>query len=164
MQLAKPLGMVEARTTSGRKLEADHDAMLAIAERVGARVTSNAKLGGSMKVRRSRAALALLTLALAVAAFAPASASAYEESYGNYNICGSNCYVQSGGAHTFNTNIGSSAGNAYLACQLFNGSGVNSVSHGYGSCSVSYGGGQHVWARVYNQSGFTTVVGGYAHT
>ena len=117
-----------------------------------------------MKGRRARALLALLTLALAIAAFAPASASAYEESYGGYGICGSNCYIQSSGAHTFNRNYGDATGGAYLACQLFNGSGVNNVGHGYGSCAVSYEGGQYVWARVYNQSGFTALVYGYAHT
>jgi hypothetical protein len=108
--------------------------------------------------------LALLTLALAIAAFAPASASAYEEWYGGYNICGSNCYIQSSGAHTFNSTSGAANSNAYLACQLFNGSGVNNVTHGYGSCVVGYSGGQYVWARVYNQSGFTEYVVGYAHT
>jgi hypothetical protein len=117
-----------------------------------------------MKGRKTRALLALLTLALAMAAFAPASASAYEESYGGYNICGTNCYVQSGGAHTFRVNGGGASSNAYLACQLFNGSGVDVVSHGYGSCVVGYNGGQYVWARVYNQSGFTTVVAGSAST
>lgn len=117
-----------------------------------------------MKGRKTRALLALLTLALAMAAFAPASASAYEERYGGYNICGSNCYIQSSGAHTFNHNQASGGGSAYLACQLFNGSGVDNVSHGYGICSVDYYGGQYVWARAYNQSGFTTVVSGYAHT
>jgi hypothetical protein len=43
--------------------------------------------------------------------------------------------------------------NGLLACQLFNSKGVNNVEHGNGSCSVLYGGGVFVWARVYNQAG-----------
>jgi len=89
-----------------------------------------------------------------------AAASAFSEAYGFYEV-GNNGYVQSAGAHTFFINFG--AGGGRLACQLFNGN-VNEVEHGNGSCGVVYGGGQYVWARVYNESGGTERVGGEAET
>jgi hypothetical protein len=104
-----------------------------------------------------------LAAAFVLALSTAGAASAFSESYGGYSICGSNCYIQSGGAHTFYFNEGSSTGSPYLACQLFNG-GHNEVSHGYGYCDVNYFGGEYVWARVYNQSGTSHVVGGYAGT
>jgi hypothetical protein len=115
---------------------------------------------------RRRAAVSAATFAvLSAAAALPASAGAvFSETYGGVNICGSNCYVQSANAHTFRFNEGwSSSGSPALACQLFNGT-VNNVSHGNGVCRVTYGGGQFVWARVYNQSGGTYQVWGYAET
>jgi hypothetical protein len=104
-----------------------------------------------------------VTAAFVLALSTAGAASAFSEYYGDYEICGSNCYIQSGGAHTFYFNEGGSGGSPYLACQLFNG-GHNEVSHGYGYCAVYYGGGEYVWGRVYNQSGTSHVVGGYAET
>lgn len=119
-----------------------------------------------MARRRTLTAALLATLAtLGAGAALPAPAGAtFSESYGGVEICGSNCYVQSANAHTFNYNEGwSSSGSPALACQLFNGT-VNQVSHSSGVCSVSYFGGQYVWARVYNQSGATHRIFGYAET
>ena len=116
-----------------------------------------------------RARLTVLAICIA-AAFVTAlstagAAFAFSEGYGGGEICGSNCYIQSGGAHTFYFNEGASAsGSPYLACQLFNSANANEVSHGYGYCDVYYGGGEYVWARVYNQSGTSHAVGGYAET
>jgi hypothetical protein len=107
----------------------------------------------------------VLVLALAVPAVALAY---YDEHYGGYTICGSpqgNCYIHTSGAHTFDVNVGSSVGSAtYLACQLFNSSGVNRVAHDYGVCQVLYDGGAYVWGRVYNESAFPDTVSGYART
>jgi hypothetical protein len=73
--------------------------------------------------------------------------------------------IQSAGAHTFNFNEGGSLeGSPALACQLFNSGGVNEVTHSAGYCTVSYFGGAYVWARVYNQSGSTFRVAGFAET
>jgi hypothetical protein len=106
-----------------------------------------------------------IAASLTVMCFGAAQAPAYYEYYGQYNICGSGCYVQSSGAHTFYYNSGQSElTSTRLACQLRNDSGVNNVSHGFGNCSVTYSGGQYVWARVYNQSGGTDFVGGFATT
>ena len=104
-------------------------------------------------------------MTLAVAAL-PATASAtFSEYYGGYSICGSNCYVQSAAAHTFEITEGwSGSGTPALACQLFNTKGVNEVSHGSGFCDVFYFGGQFVTARVYNQSGKTYTITGYGET
>lgn len=100
-----------------------------------------------------------------VALAVPAVALAYDNAYGGYNICGSNCYIQSDPGHTYRTNYGGAGlGSTYLACQLFNRDGVSYVQHGYGGCSVYYGGGQYVTGRVYNQSGYTDVVAGHAYT
>ena len=116
-----------------------------------------------------RARLTVLAISIA-ATFALAlstagAAFAFSEGYGGGEICGSNCYVQSGGAHTFYFNEGGSgSGSPYLACQLFNGANANEVSHGYGYCDVFYGGGEYVWARVYNQSDTSRAVGGHAET
>jgi hypothetical protein len=106
--------------------------------------------------------IATLTAALTVGLSTATAASAFSESYGFYAI-GNNGYVQSANAHTFKYNDGGGSNGGKLACQLFNGT-VNEVSHGYGSCSVFYGGGQFVSARVYNQSGSTETVGGEAET
>jgi hypothetical protein len=93
------------------------------------------------------------------------AASAFSESYGGGSLCGSNCYIQSAGAHTFYVNEGlSTTGEPYLACQLFNDVKANEVTHGYGYCLVYYAGSEYVWARVYNQSGKTYTVGGFAET
>jgi len=116
------------------------------------------------KLLRARlTALAIcITAALVLALSTAGAASA--EGYGGYEICGSNCYIQSGGAHTFYFNEGASTGSPYLACQLFNSINANEVTHGYGYCVVYYGGGEYVWARVYNQSGKSHTVDGYAET
>lgn len=105
-------------------------------------------------------------LAVAAGSAFPSSAAAtFSEFYGGGSLCGSNCYIQSAGAHTFVLNEGfSNSGSPRLACQLFNSKSVNEVSHGNGLCSVFYFGGQFVWGRVYNQSGSTYVVTGYAET
>jgi hypothetical protein len=116
-----------------------------------------------LRNRRPAVLAASLVTASVLALTSASVAFAFSESYGGYSICGSNCYIQSGGAHTFYFNEGGAAGSPYLACQLFNG-GHNEVSHGYGYCDVFYGGGEYVWARVYNQSGSAHAVGGYAET
>jgi hypothetical protein len=110
--------------------------------------------------------LATGCLALMMAAILPGTALAsFSESYGGGSLCGSNCYIQSAGSHTFILNEGSStAGSPALACQLFNSKGANEVSHGNGFCEVFYFGGAFVAARVYNQSGKTFNVGGFAET
>ena len=105
---------------------------------------------------------ALVSLLLAGLGTA-AQASAFSETYGFYAI-GNNGYVQSANAHTFITNVGAGSTGGRLACQLFNSKGANEVTHGYGSCSVFYGGGEYVWARVYNQTGGTETVSGEAET
>jgi hypothetical protein len=115
-----------------------------------------------LRTRLTVLAISLVT-AFVMALATAGAASAFSESYGGYSICGSNCYIQSGGAHTFYFNQGSSGGSPYLACQLFNGT-VDEVAHGNGYCDVYYGGGQYVWGRVYNQSGTSHVVGGNAGT
>ena len=108
---------------------------------------------------------AVVTLILSAGLVAPATAWGFAESYGGVSLCGSNCYIQSGGAHTFVFNEGSSwSGSPALACQLFNSKGANEVTHGYGYCAVRYFGGAFVWARVYNQSGATYTITGYAET
>ncbi len=111
-----------------------------------------------------RVALAMLVVSAALLAVIASAASAYDEPYGGASICGENCYVQSSGAHTFVYNEGFSPGEAYIACQLFNSLGVNNVSHGYRNCVITYGGGEFVWARVYNQGGFRETTYGFAHT
>ncbi len=90
-------------------------------------------------------------------------ASAFSEAYGFYSV-GNNGYVQSAGAHTFIFNAGAGSTGGQLACQLFNSKGANNVEHGNGSCSVFYGGGEYVWARVYNETGGTEEIGGQAET
>ena len=42
------------------------------------------------------------------------------QGYGRARSTGSNCYIQSGGEHTFYFNEGASTGSPYLACRLFN--------------------------------------------
>jgi hypothetical protein len=92
-----------------------------------------------------------------------AQAWAFSEAYGYYEI-GNNGYVQSAGAHTFLANTGAGSTGGRLACQLFNSKNANEVTHGNGSCSVFYGGGEYVWARVYNETGANETVGGVAET
>jgi hypothetical protein len=114
---------------------------------------------------RTRLVILLAALAsLLVAGLGMAAqAWAFSESYGNYEI-GNNGYVQSANAHTFLTNTGAGSTGGRLACQLFNSNGANEVTHGNGSCSVFYGGGEYVWARVYNETGGTETVSGFAET
>ncbi len=114
-----------------------------------------------------RTRLAILFAALASLLLAglgmAAQAWAFSEAYGNYEIS-NNGYVQSAGAHTFIANTGAGSTGGRLACQLFNSKNANEVSHGNGSCSVFYGGGEYVWARVYNETGGTETVAGVAET
>lgn len=94
-----------------------------------------------------------------------ATAFAFTDGYGGYNICGSNCYIQSSGAHSFVFNRGAIQDGAYIACQLFNHAGTyNHVTHGYGLCQQSAPSSPYKWARVYNQSGVTRVTSGTANT
>jgi hypothetical protein len=107
---------------------------------------------------------AAICVAGAVALWSAPAALAFAESYGPATV-GNNGYIQSGGAHTFKQNEGAGSNGGRLACQLFNyGGGANEVSHGNGYCLVFYGGGQFVWARVYNESGVTETIEGYAST
>ena len=116
------------------------------------------------KQLRARLALslALASSALGIGLITAPAAFAFAEQYGFVKV-GNNGFVQSANAHTFifNTGVGETGGK--LACQLFN-SKVNEVGHGNGACTVAYGGGEFVWARVYNQSGATEVIGGEAET
>jgi hypothetical protein len=106
-----------------------------------------------------------LAVPLAVLALAAPAWATFSESYGGGAICGSNCFVQSANAHTFVLNEGFGLeGSPALACQLFNHENANEVSHGSGYCQVFYFGGAFVWARVYNQSGATYRVSGFAET
>jgi hypothetical protein len=93
-----------------------------------------------------------------------AIAYAYSEHYGGNTVSGGGGYIESGGAHTFVENQGSSVGFAtYLACQLRN-STINDVGHGYGTCKTNDYTGQYVWARVYDESQFSDTLYGYAFT
>lgn len=107
--------------------------------------------------------VASLAAALTVGLSTAVAASAFSESYGFYSV-GNNGYVQSASAHSFIFNTGAGQTGGRLACQLFNTKGVNEVEHGNGACAVFYGGGAFVWARVYNQSGASEVIGGEAET
>jgi hypothetical protein len=119
-----------------------------------------------LRHRRHYALGMIVSLSLVSFTFAPTAAwAAFSEFYGGVSICGSNCYVQSAGAHTFIVNEGwTGVGTPALACQLFNTKGVNEVTHGSGFCNVHYFGGAFVSARVYNQSGKPYTVTGYAET
>ena len=120
--------------------------------------------GLKRRVSASAALAAVIFLSVVAAAFG----YAFEEYYGNVELCGTGCYIQSGGAHTFTYNSGShtDTGFPYLACQLFNHEGENVVENQSGSCNVSRGNnGHYVWARVYNESGGgEDKVEGWAHT
>jgi len=106
-----------------------------------------------------------VAIATVASGVAPGAALAFGESYGGGSLCGSTCYFQSAGAHTFTFNEGASLeGSPYLACQLFNSKNANEVTHANGYCTVGYLGGEFVWARVYNESGKTYKVAGYAET
>jgi hypothetical protein len=129
------------------------------------------RIGAARFIRRN----VLQVIVAAVVGFATfvvvAFAWGYEEYYGNYSIGGGNSYIETSGAHTFVNNGGQIYTNGsvdrtlYIACQLFQKSGsYNVVDHGYGICGVNASGSVYVWARVYNQSGATRVVSGYAHT
>lgn len=115
-------------------------------------------------LRYRRAGIAVVA-AIVAALIVPASVLAFEESYGKAVVCGSNCFIQSAGAHTFTYNaVSALKGTAYLACQLFQKEGsVNHVEHGGGFCTVTSGG-QFVWARGYNQSGHEEFIAGLAST
>jgi len=124
----------------------------------------NSPMRKLLRTRRLTVLATSLVAAFVLALSTAAVASAFSEGYGGGEICGSNCYIQSGGAHTFYFNEGSARGEPYLACQLFNTNHANEVTHGYGYCDVFYYGGEYVTARVYNQSGTSHVVSGYAET
>lgn len=111
---------------------------------------------------RSRTAAALAGVVALMLALAPA-ALAFSEGYGPAEV-GNNGWVQSGGAHTFIRNEGGGSNGGRLACQLFNSKGVNEVAHGNGFCTAVYGGGAFVWARVYNESGVTETISGFAES
>jgi hypothetical protein len=119
-------------------------------------------------VRKLRVAIigGIATALFIVGAIIPSGAAAtFSEFYGGGSICGSNCFIQSAGTHTFALNEGwTEGGSPALACQLFNSKGINEVSHGGGFCDIAYFGGQFVTARVYNQSGASHVVNGFAET
>jgi hypothetical protein len=124
---------------------------------------SSAALHFAHRVGATVVAVGAIALAIPSAAHA-----VYKEDYGPQTICGSpsgNCYISTARAHTFVANVGQSVGTStYLACQLFNGGGVNVVGHGYHICTTSYPGGQYLWARVYNESAFSDTVAGEART
>jgi len=116
----------------------------------------------SFRTRATVVAAALLS-ALALGMTTASAASAFSESYGFYEV-GNGGYVQSAGAHTFWLNNGAAGTGGTLACQLFNHAKANNVEHGSGACTVTYFGGEFVWARVYNQAGFGQRIGGEAET
>lgn len=117
------------------------------------------------KRRVAAAATTLAAFALALSVLPAGASAAFNEYFGGGTLCGSNCYFQSAGAHSFVLDEGWSAGGTpQLACQLFNSSGANEVSHGNGYCDVYYFGGAYVHGRVYNQSGKGYSVTGYAET
>jgi hypothetical protein len=106
----------------------------------------------SLRARVTLLAASILSAA-ALTMTTASAASAFSEPYGNVEV-GNGGFIQSGGAHTFKWNDGGGTHGGTLACQLFQKEGsVNEVEHGNGACSVTYFGGQFVWARVYNQSG-----------
>ncbi|HEX4467257.1 MAG TPA: hypothetical protein VH025_08710 [Solirubrobacteraceae bacterium] len=115
--------------------------------------------------RTTRLAVAVTCIGTGLLGAIPAAADAYAEFYGGATICGSNCFVQSPESHTFKINEGAGVpGTPKLACQLLNSKGEGEVSHGNGMCIVVYLGGSFVAARVYNQSGSSKQVGGFAET
>lgn len=117
------------------------------------------------RLRCALCACAIVGALAALGVSATAAQAAFSEYYGGGSLCGSNCYVQSAGAHSFIVNEGwSESGSPALACQLFNHTAANEVAHGAGYCAVFYFGGEYVWARVYNQSNKTYAVTGYAET
>ncbi len=130
--------------------------------------------GGRVALRTAARVRLLQVLVAATAGTASfvGVALAYSEAYGGYPIGGNNSYIETGGAHTFVHNGGqifSSPGTidytSYIACQLFQKSGTfNQVDHGYGICGASATGSLYTWGRVYNQSGVTEAVAGYANT
>lgn len=107
--------------------------------------------------------MALTASAISVALAGAQPAAAFKEQYG-FTFVANNGFVQSAGAHTFIVNTGAGENGGRLACQLFNNNGANEVTHANGACTVFYGGGEFVWARVYNQSGSTQQIGGEAET
>jgi hypothetical protein len=125
------------------------------------------RIQGPRLTRARKTALTVSSVvAIAVGAALPSVALAsFAEFYGGYSLCGNTCYFQSAGAHTFYYNEAlAKGGSPYLACQLTNFGSTNEVSHGYGSCYEYWFGGNYVWARVYNESGKTYSVIGYATT
>jgi hypothetical protein len=116
-----------------------------------------------LHTRRLTVLASSLVTAFVMALSTASAASAFSESYGFYEV-GNGGYVQSAGAHTFFYNNGAAGRGGTLACQLFNSKGVNEVEHGSGSCTVLYGGGAFVWGRVYDEAGFSQVIGGEAGT
>lgn len=111
---------------------------------------------------RGRAVAVAVLCAGALSLLTAASAFAFSEIYGNFVENGG--FAQSAGAHSFVVNDGAGGQAGTIACQLFNHSGVNEVTHGNQACAVGYGGGQFVWARVYNEIGKSETVAGEAIT
>lgn len=109
------------------------------------------------KIRRSAALAVLLALGFASTAWA------YTSTYGGGTVQPGN-YIQSDPGHTYSYNFGVTQTNGiYMACQLFNSSTYNKVTHDYSSCVV-YGNGSYVTGRVYNQSGAAVIIDGIAQT
>lgn len=116
---------------------------------------------GSMK---GKLVLAALCCTFGLAAI-PASASATIEIYGGFPICGENCHIRSPTVTNWRENIGEASVSGQIACQLRSTGGeINVVEHGNARCSVFYGGGRAVEARVYNQTGVTATVTGAVQT
>lgn len=114
-------------------------------------------------VHRIAAVLASIVTACGLGMCLADPATAFSEAYGFHEV-GNGGYVESAGAHTFWWNDGGAGTGGRLACQLLNKSGVDEVEHGEGGCTVFYFGGAFVWARVYNEAGFTQLISGEAGT
>jgi hypothetical protein len=112
--------------------------------------------------RRIKKSVAVAAASIVAAGAVAGTAYAYfEEPYGGYAICGSNCYVQSGHTHTWYENYTVNNNGGYQACQLVVLSGgYNVVEHGGITCRV-FGNRTNSWARGYNQSGASSVLSGY---
>jgi hypothetical protein len=111
-----------------------------------------------------------IVLAVALAAAAclsyAAVALALVVGYGGYNLAAGYPIQAPGDAHTYVFNTGGIQDGAHLACQLFNNSGYNNVTHGDRQCSQTAPSLPYKFARVYNQSydGATRITSGTANT
>ena len=68
-----------------------------------------------LRKRRLTGLASSLVMASVLALATASAASAFSEGYGGDEICGSNCYVTSGGAHTFYFNEGSPPGANHIS-------------------------------------------------